>query len=68
MPTIILQWKPQYKHMLIPRSICKVALEEGSCVDQYVIECGWDFVVNSLVDMYAKARSIEHSIEFCAIL
>jgi pentatricopeptide repeat protein len=30
-----------------------VALEEGRCDHQQIIECGWD-VANSLVDMYAK--------------
>jgi pentatricopeptide repeat protein len=39
-----------------------VALEEGRRVHQQIIECGWDsnfFVVNSLIDMYAKCGSIE---------
>jgi pentatricopeptide repeat protein len=39
-----------------------VALEEGRCVHQQIVEYGWDsdvFVVNSLVDMYAKCGSIE---------
>ncbi|CAN5964105.1 unnamed protein product [Sphagnum jensenii] len=39
-----------------------VALEEGRCVHQQIIESGWDsnvFVGNSLVDMYAKCGSME---------
>ncbi|KAH8932863.1 hypothetical protein BDL97_18G001500, partial [Sphagnum fallax] len=39
-----------------------VALEEASCVHHQIIECGWDsdvYVVNSLVDMYAKCESME---------
>ncbi|CAK9269740.1 unnamed protein product [Sphagnum jensenii] len=39
-----------------------IALEEGRCVHQQIVEYGWDsdvFVVNSLVDMYAKCGSIE---------
>jgi len=39
-----------------------VALEEGRCVHEEIIESEWDsdvFVVNSLVDMYAKCRSME---------
>ncbi len=39
-----------------------VALEEGRCVHQQIVECGWDsdvFVGSSLVDMYAKCGSIE---------
>jgi pentatricopeptide repeat protein len=38
-----------------------VALE-GRCVHEEIIESGWDsdvFVVNSLVDMYAKCGSME---------
>jgi pentatricopeptide repeat protein len=36
--------------------------EEGRCVHQQIIECAWDsyiFVVNSLVDLYAKCGSIK---------
>ncbi|CAM6061095.1 unnamed protein product [Sphagnum tenellum] len=39
-----------------------VALEEASCVHYQIIECGCDsdvYVVNSLVDMYAKCESME---------
>jgi pentatricopeptide repeat protein len=39
-----------------------VALEEGRCVHEEIIESGWDsdvFVVNSWVDMYAKCGSME---------
>jgi pentatricopeptide repeat protein len=39
-----------------------VALEEGRCVHEEIIESEWDsdvFVVNSLVDMYAKCGSME---------
>ncbi|CAK9193903.1 unnamed protein product [Sphagnum jensenii] len=39
-----------------------VALEEGKCVHQQIVECGWDsdvFVANSLIDMYAKCGSME---------
>ncbi|CAM6067263.1 unnamed protein product [Sphagnum tenellum] len=39
-----------------------IALEEGRCVHQQIVEYGWDsdvFVMNSLVDMYAKCGSIE---------
>jgi pentatricopeptide repeat protein len=39
-----------------------VALEEANCVHHQIIECGWDsdvYVVNSLVDMYAKCGSME---------
>jgi pentatricopeptide repeat protein len=39
-----------------------VAVEEGRCVHQQIVECGWDsdvFVGSSLVDMYAKCGSIE---------
>ncbi len=39
-----------------------VGLEEGRCVHQQIVECGWDsdvFVANSLVDMYVKCGSIE---------
>ncbi len=39
-----------------------LALEEGRCVHQQIVECGWDsdvFVGNSLVGMYAKCGSIE---------
>ncbi|CAM6014887.1 unnamed protein product [Sphagnum balticum] len=39
-----------------------VALEEGRCVHQQIIEHGWDsdvFVANSLIDMYAKCGSME---------
>jgi pentatricopeptide repeat protein len=39
-----------------------VALEEGRCAHEQIIECGWDsdvFVGSSLVDMYAKCGSIE---------
>jgi pentatricopeptide repeat protein len=39
-----------------------VALEVASCVHHQIIECGWDsdvYVVNSLVDMYAKRGSME---------
>ncbi len=39
-----------------------VALEEGRCVHQQIVECGWDsdvFVANSLVDMYVKCGSIK---------
>jgi pentatricopeptide repeat protein len=39
-----------------------LALEEGTCVHQQIVEFGWDsdaFVGNSVVDMYAKCRSIE---------
>ncbi|CAK9265653.1 unnamed protein product [Sphagnum jensenii] len=39
-----------------------VALEEASCVHHQIIECGWDsdvYVVNSLVDIYAKCGSME---------
>ncbi len=39
-----------------------VALEEGRCAHQQIIESGWDsnvFVGNSLVDMYAKCGSME---------
>ncbi len=39
-----------------------LALEEGRCVHQQIVEFGWDsdvFVGNSLVDMYAKGGSIE---------
>ncbi len=39
-----------------------VALEDGRCVHQQIVECGWDsnvFVANSLVDMYVKCGSIE---------
>jgi pentatricopeptide repeat protein len=38
------------------------ALEEGRCVHEQIIESGWDsdvFVGSSLVDMYAKCRSLE---------
>jgi pentatricopeptide repeat protein len=39
-----------------------IALEEGRCVHQHIIRCGWDsdvFVGSSLVDMYAKCGSME---------
>ncbi len=39
-----------------------IALEEGRCVHQQIIEHGWDsdvFGANSLVDMYAKCGSME---------
>jgi pentatricopeptide repeat protein len=39
-----------------------VALDEGRCVHQQIVECGWDsdvFVANSLIDMYAKCGSME---------
>jgi hypothetical protein len=39
-----------------------VAIEEGRCVHQQIVECGWDsdvFVGSSLVDMYAKCGSME---------
>jgi pentatricopeptide repeat protein len=39
-----------------------VGLEEGRCVHQQIVDCGWDsdvFVANSLVDMYVKCGSIE---------
>jgi pentatricopeptide repeat protein len=42
--------------------VCILALEEGRCVHQQIVEFGWDsdvFVGNSLVDMYAKCGSIE---------
>ncbi|CAK9866409.1 unnamed protein product, partial [Sphagnum jensenii] len=42
-----------------------VALEDGRCVYQQIVECGWDsnaFVANSLVDMYAKCGSIEDAL------
>ncbi len=42
-----------------------VALEDGRCVHQQIVECGWDsdvFVANSLVDMYAKCGSIEDAL------
>jgi hypothetical protein len=39
-----------------------VALEEGRCAHQQIIQSSWDsdiFVGNCLVDMYAKCGSIE---------
>jgi pentatricopeptide repeat protein len=39
-----------------------IALEEGRCVHNQIIECKWNldvFVANSLVDMYAKCGSID---------
>jgi hypothetical protein len=39
-----------------------VALEEGRCVHNQIIDCQWDldvFVANNLVDMYAKCGSID---------
>jgi pentatricopeptide repeat protein len=39
-----------------------VALEEGRCAHEQIIECGWDsdvFVGSSLVDMYAKCGSMQ---------
>jgi len=39
-----------------------VALEEGRCVHQQTVECGWDsdvFVANSLVDVYVKCGSLK---------
>ncbi|CAK9225565.1 unnamed protein product [Sphagnum troendelagicum] len=39
-----------------------VALEEGRSVHQQIVEHGWDsdiFVMNSLIDMYAKCGSME---------
>jgi pentatricopeptide repeat protein len=39
-----------------------VALEEGRCTHEQIIQSGWDsaiFVGNSLVDMYAKCGSME---------
>ncbi len=39
-----------------------VALEEGRCAHEQIIQSGWDsdvFVGNSLVDMYAKCGSME---------
>jgi pentatricopeptide repeat protein len=39
-----------------------VAIEEGRCVRQEIIECRWDsdvFVANSLVYMYGKCGSME---------
>ncbi len=39
-----------------------VALEEGRCVHQQIVEHGWDsdvFVGRSLLDMYAKCGSME---------
>ncbi len=39
-----------------------VALEEGRCAQEQIIQSGWDsdvFVGNSLVDMYAKCGSME---------
>jgi len=39
-----------------------VALGEGRCAHEQIIECGWDsdvFVGSSLVDMYAKCGSME---------
>jgi pentatricopeptide repeat domain-containing protein 1 len=39
-----------------------IAREEGRCVHQHIIQCGWDsdvYVGSSLVDMYAKCGSME---------
>jgi pentatricopeptide repeat protein len=39
-----------------------VVLEEGRCVHQQIIECGWEwdvFVTNSSVHMYAKCGNME---------
>jgi pentatricopeptide repeat protein len=39
-----------------------IALEEGKCVHQHIIQWGWDsdvFVGSSLVDIYAKCGSME---------
>ncbi len=39
-----------------------VVTEEGRCVHQHIIDCGYNsnvFVTNSLVDMYAKCGTIE---------
>jgi len=39
-----------------------VALEEGRCAHEQIIQSGWDldvFVGNSLIDMYAKCGSME---------
>ncbi len=36
--------------------------EEGRCVHQHIVDCGYNsnvFVINSLVDMYAKCGTIE---------
>ncbi len=41
-----------------------LALEKGRCVHQQIIQSGLDsdvFVGNSLIDMYAKCRSMEDS-------
>ncbi len=38
-----------------------VALEEGMCAHELIMQCGWDsnvFLGSSLVDMYAKCRSM----------
>jgi pentatricopeptide repeat protein len=45
-------------------SVSMVAIKEGRCVRQQVIECRWDsdvFVANSLVYMYGKCGSMENA-------
>jgi len=54
--------KPCYLVRVLNACASVVVTEEGRCVHQHIVDCGYNsnvFVTNSLVDMYAKCGTIE---------